>query len=92
MVAALSFHGLCWRARFRNGSACPCVRSKEEAMAAGRRRGTFARKDRRSRRKSIFTASKKNPAEAGFSTHYRVDHSAGTMFEAWAPFGPWVTS
>lgn len=28
MVAALSFHGLCWRARFRNGSACPCVRSK----------------------------------------------------------------
>ncbi|MDR6696475.1 hypothetical protein DAIF1_30860 [Stenotrophomonas indicatrix] len=61
-------------------------------MAAGRRRGTFARKDRRSRRKSVFTASKKNPAEAGFSTHYRVDHSAGTMFEAWAPFGPWVTS
>ena len=60
MVAALSFHGLCWRAR--------------------------------SRRKSVFTASKKNPAEAGFSTHYRVDHSAGTMFEAWAPFGPWVTS
>lgn len=58
MVAALSFHGLCWR----------------------------------SRRKSVFTASKKNPAEAGFSTHYRVDHSAGTMFEAWAPFGPWVTS
>lgn len=60
MVAALSFHGICWRARFRNGS--------------------------------VFTASKKNPAEAGFSTHYRVDHSAGTMFEAWAPFGPWVTS
>ena len=22
----------------------------------------------------------------------RVDHSAGVMFEAWAPFGPWVTS
>ncbi len=35
---------------------------------------------------------KKNPAEAGFSTHCRVDHSAGVMFEAWAPFGPWVTS
>jgi hypothetical protein len=34
----------------------------------------------------------KNPAEAGFSTHCRVDHSAGVMFEAWAPFGPWVTS
>ena len=33
-----------------------------------------------------------NPAEAGFSTHCRVDHSAGVMFEAWAPFGPWVTS
>jgi hypothetical protein len=63
-------------------------------MAAGQRRGTFARKDMRSRSNGIFTftACKKNPAEAGFSTHYRVDHSAGTMFEAWAPFGPWVTS
>lgn len=63
-------------------------------MAAGRRRGTFARKDRRSRRKGTSRSrpAKKNPAEAGFSTHYRVDHSAGTMFEAWAPFGPWVTS
>ncbi len=37
-------------------------------------------------------AQKKNPAVAGFSTHCRVDHSAGVMFEAWAPFGPWVTS
>lgn len=35
---------------------------------------------------------KKNPAEAGFFNAQRESYSAGTMFEAWAPFGPWVTS
>lgn len=40
----------------------------------------------------VAALRKKNPAGAGFSTHCRVDHSAGVMFEAWAPFGPWVTS
>ncbi len=36
--------------------------------------------------------SKKNPAAAGFFRHGRVDHSAGVILEACAPFGPWVTS
>ena len=36
--------------------------------------------------------AKKNPAAAGFQMHNRVDHPTGVILEAWAPFGPWVTS